>query len=85
MLSFALNIDYFTMEQAAPYGGVPASIPGTIQAEEFDFGGEGVGYSDTTAENKPNGVSGNGYIMWKRLSNTRTCCVFRLTSKESPP
>ena len=28
------------------YGGVPAVIPGVIEAEEFDAGGEGVGYSD---------------------------------------
>ena len=33
------------------YGGVPASIPGIIEAEEFDYGGEGVGYSDTTTSN----------------------------------
>lgn len=33
------------------YGGVPASIPGTIEAEEFDEGGEGVGYEDSTAGN----------------------------------
>ena len=26
-------------------------IPGTIQAEEYDLGGEGVGYSDTDAGN----------------------------------
>ncbi|CAN0320045.1 unnamed protein product, partial [Laminaria digitata] len=63
MLSYALNIDYFTMKHAFAYEGVPATIPGKIQAEKFDLGGEGVGYSDTTAENKPNGVSGSGYIM----------------------
>lgn len=31
--------------------GTPAAIPGTIEAEEFDLGGEGVGYSDTDAGN----------------------------------
>ncbi|CAM9131675.1 unnamed protein product, partial [Laminaria digitata] len=55
-ISNALNIDYFTMNHAFAYEGVPATIPGKIQAEKFDMGGEGVGYSDTTAENKPNGV-----------------------------
>ena len=28
----------------APFRGAPAAIPGTIQAEDFDRGGEGVGY-----------------------------------------
>jgi len=35
----------------APYSGTPASIPGTIQAENFDTGGEGNGYHDTEATN----------------------------------
>ena len=35
----------------SPYGGSPASVPGTIQAENFDEGGEGVAYHDTTAGN----------------------------------
>ena len=34
-----------------PYHGTPAAIPGTIQAEDFDNGGEGVAYHDTTAGN----------------------------------
>lgn len=29
-----------------PYSGVPSPIPGTIQAIDFDFGGEGVAYHD---------------------------------------
>ncbi|CAN0357655.1 unnamed protein product, partial [Scytosiphon promiscuus] len=28
----------------------------TIEAELFDLGGAGVGYSDTTADHQPNGV-----------------------------
>jgi hypothetical protein len=35
----------------APYSGNPASIPGTIQAENFDTGGEANGYHDTEATN----------------------------------
>jgi Carbohydrate binding module (family 6) len=31
--------------------GTPAAIPGTIQAENFDAGGEGVAYHDTTSGN----------------------------------
>jgi len=29
-----------------PYNGSPATVPGTIQAENFDNGGEGVAYHD---------------------------------------
>ena len=35
----------------AAYGGTPASLPGTIQAEHFDEGGQNVAYADTTAGN----------------------------------
>jgi subtilisin family serine protease len=35
----------------APYGGVPTPVPGTIQAANFDEGGEGVSYHDTTPSN----------------------------------
>src|SRR5262249_36723553 len=37
---------------SSPYGGSPRAIPGTIEAEEFDDGGEGVAYHDTTPGNK---------------------------------
>jgi len=30
-----------------PYGGTPAPIPGTVQAENYDTGGQGVGYNVT--------------------------------------
>lgn len=32
----------------SPYGGTPASVPGTVEAELFDEGGAEVGYHDTT-------------------------------------
>ncbi|CAM9350312.1 unnamed protein product [Scytosiphon promiscuus] len=31
-----------------PFGGIPASVPGSIAAVEFDYGGQGVGYFDAT-------------------------------------
>lgn len=34
-----------------PYGGVPWTIPGTFQIEDYDLGGEGVGYHDVDAAN----------------------------------
>ena len=36
---------------AGPYTGTPVNLPGTVEAENFDNGGEGVGYHDTTAGN----------------------------------
>ena len=35
----------------APYGGAPWAVPGTIQVEDYDLGGEGTGYHDATAGN----------------------------------
>src|SRR5688572_26895545 len=40
----------------SPYGGTARPIPGTIQAEDYDLGGQGCAYNDTTAGN-----SGNHY------------------------
>jgi len=40
----------------APYGGTAAAIPGTVQAENYDTGGQGVAYSVSST----NG-SGNSY------------------------
>jgi hypothetical protein len=37
--------------QSTPYLGSPVSLPGTIEAENYDKGGEGVAYHDTTAGN----------------------------------
>lgn len=36
---------------AGAYAGIPQEIPGLIEVEFFDYGGEGVGYSDTDAGN----------------------------------
>ncbi|HEX4567527.1 MAG TPA: carbohydrate-binding protein, partial [Vicinamibacterales bacterium] len=34
-----------------PYFGTPSALPGTIEAENYDLGGEGIAYHDTTAGN----------------------------------
>jgi hypothetical protein len=34
-----------------PFGGTPRAIPGTIQAEDYDTGGEGAAFHDTSAGN----------------------------------
>jgi endonuclease/exonuclease/phosphatase family metal-dependent hydrolase len=36
---------------STPFHGSPSPIPGTIQAEDYDYGGEGVAYHDTTPGN----------------------------------
>src|SRR5215467_4074209 len=39
------------LAQTTPFGGTPVALPGRIDAEKFDNGGEGVAYHDTTAGN----------------------------------
>ncbi len=41
-----------TPAPSVPYLGSPVVLPGTIQAEDFDKGGIGVGYNETTAGNQ---------------------------------
>jgi len=84
--STGVRRDYFSIVKgggatgtATPFGGTPRPIPGTIQAEHFDDGGEGVAYHDTTIGNKggvfrstdvdleATGDSGGGYdVGWTR-------------------
>ncbi|HUK36230.1 MAG TPA: carbohydrate-binding protein [Vicinamibacterales bacterium] len=49
--AITLGISSGVFAQSTPYSGTPAAVPGTIQAEDFDNGGEGVAYYDTTAGN----------------------------------
>lgn len=44
------------VQRSTPFAGTPRTIPGTIAVSDFDDGGEGVAYHDTTAGN-----SGNSY------------------------
>lgn len=49
------NVNYVRLAAVSggqPYGGTRRTLPGTIQAEHFDTGGEGVTYHDTTAGNR---------------------------------
>ncbi len=41
---------------STPYTGTPIAIPGTIEAEDYDLGGEGVAYHDVDAGNNGNGT-----------------------------
>src|SRR5262249_39041069 len=38
----------------APFTGLPQAVPGTIQAEDFDGGGEGTAYHDSDTSNNGN-------------------------------
>lgn len=47
-------------EEVAPYNGSPMPIPGTIEAEEYDFGGQGVSYNDKDTENRGEAFRNDG-------------------------
>ena len=47
-----INITVGTGCGQSPYHGSPSAIPGKIQAEDFDYGGEGVAYHDIEAANQ---------------------------------
>jgi Carbohydrate binding module (family 6) len=58
------NIDYAAFTSAssgeAPYGGTAAAIPGTVLAEKYDTGGQGVGYNVTSVNGTDNGFRSDG-------------------------
>ena len=45
---------------STPYGGTPAALPGTVQAEDFDNGGAGVAYHDLSPSNQGGQYRVNG-------------------------
>ena len=62
-----------------PFEGTPIALPGTIEAENYDLGGEGIAYHDADAENKGNadfrkkeGVDVSNGSTGKVISNTVT-------------
>jgi predicted Rdx family selenoprotein len=50
--SAAVIVHVLPPPTSTPFGGTAASIPGLIEAENFDEGGEGVAYHDTTSANQ---------------------------------
>ncbi len=50
----------------APFGGTAWAVPGTVQAEDYDEGGEGVAYHDATAGNKGGTYRDDDVDIWKR-------------------
>lgn len=51
------------MKPQTPFNGTPAKIPGKIEAEEFDYGGEGNAYHDMDEENRNKGDRNEGVDM----------------------
>lgn len=43
-----------------PYGGTPAAVPGTVQAENYDTGGQAVGYDVSSVNGNANGYRADG-------------------------
>ena len=55
------NINYATFSNSdAPYGGTAAAVPGTVQAENYDTGGQGAGYSVTAVNGSGNSYRSDG-------------------------
>ncbi len=53
---------------AGPYNDAPASIPGKIEAEEYDFGGQDVAYNDNDSENRGEALRNDGVDVYKGAS-----------------
>src|SRR5580700_2049290 len=58
------NLNYFTFASTSggegPYRGTPAAIPGTVQAENYDTGGQGVGYDVSSTNGSANNYRSDG-------------------------
>ena len=44
----------------APYGGTPAAVPGTVQADNYDTGGQGVAYNVSSVNGSANSYRSDG-------------------------
>ena len=54
-MDFVLNVI-----AAGPFGGTPAAVPGTVMAENYDTGGQGVGYNVTSTNGTDNAYRSDG-------------------------
>ena len=55
-----LCVTNFAFAAEGPYGGTPAAVPGTVQAENYDTGGQGVAYNVTSVNGTDNGWRSTG-------------------------
>jgi uncharacterized protein involved in high-affinity Fe2+ transport len=51
---------YSFPSRGAAFGASPAAVPGTVQAANYDTGGQGIGYSVDAANGTANGYRGDG-------------------------
>lgn len=49
--SDTINVIVGSNASTSPYGGTPTTIPGTIECENYDLGGQNVAYYDTDTQN----------------------------------
>ncbi|HXC03078.1 MAG TPA: chitobiase/beta-hexosaminidase C-terminal domain-containing protein, partial [Opitutaceae bacterium] len=58
--SSVASTTYTISVSEGPFGGTPAAIPGTVQAENYDTGGQGVAYNVTSINGTDNGYRSDG-------------------------
>src|SRR3984885_1307299 len=54
------NNSWQTGSSEGPYGGTPAALPGVVQAENYDTGGQGVAYNATSTNGTGNSYRSDG-------------------------
>jgi beta-glucanase (GH16 family) len=55
------NLNWFSVSgSTGPFGGTPAAVPGTVQAENYDLGGQGVAYNVTSVNGSGNSYRSDG-------------------------
>jgi beta-glucanase (GH16 family) len=57
------NLNFVTFTGSGgegPFGGTPAAVPGTVQAENYDTGGQGVAYNVTSVNGTANNYRSDG-------------------------
>jgi beta-glucanase (GH16 family) len=60
LCALMLSVTHVVFAAEGPYGGTPAPIPGTVQAENYDTGGQGVGYNVTSVNGTANSYRSDG-------------------------
>jgi hypothetical protein len=61
-----------------PYGGTPAAIPGTVQAANYDTGGQGVAYNVTSTNGTANSYRSDGVDLEACTDTGATGCGYDL-------
>jgi len=76
------SISLYLSPSSGPFLGYPISLPGRIEAENYDGGGEGVGYHDTDAQNRGGWYRWDGVDIELTEDETPGYCVSDLESGE---